>query len=237
MEWHLGQALGQGEAADPEVAELGAGRAEGQGPFWKRLDKELAETRSQLFCTLKGSATHPALLGAVLQIDGLEEKLSRCRKDLEAVNSRLHGAELSPEARKSLEKEKNSLMSKASNYDLTCQESALEQSREGATVASTGEPEEHGALGGHLHPPDLHLCLLDHVNLRFLYGQHRVPWASWSLPSRPFKPQDSQGIGAFLLNPDTGAGLQPLLPPGPALGPESPEGLCVGSSLSPRERQ
>ncbi|XP_022281710.1 coiled-coil domain-containing protein 167 isoform X5 [Canis lupus familiaris] len=116
MEWHLGQALGQGEAADPEVAELGAGQAEGQGPFWKRLDKELAETRSQLFCTLKGSATHPSLLGAVLQIDGLEEKLSRCRKDLEAVNSRLHGAELSPEARKSLEKEKNSLMSKASNY-------------------------------------------------------------------------------------------------------------------------
>lgn len=30
MEWHLGQALGQGEAADPEVAELGAGQAEGQ---------------------------------------------------------------------------------------------------------------------------------------------------------------------------------------------------------------
>lgn len=52
-----------------------------------------------------------------MQIDGLEEKLSRCRKDLEAVNSRLHGAELSPEARKSLEKEKNSLMSKASNYE------------------------------------------------------------------------------------------------------------------------
>lgn len=118
------------------------------------------------------------------------------------------------------------------NYMFT----ALFSPREGATVASTGEPEEHGALGGHLHPPDLHLCLLDHVSLRFLYGQHRVPWASWSLPSRPFKPQDSQGTGAFLLNPDTGAGLQPLLPPGPALGPESP-GLCVGSSLSPRERQ
>ncbi|KAM8938196.1 coiled-coil domain-containing protein 167 isoform 2-T2 [Lycaon pictus] len=56
-------------------------------------------------------------LGVALEIDGLEEKLSRCRKDLEAVNSRLHGAELSPEARKSLEKEKNSLMSKASNYE------------------------------------------------------------------------------------------------------------------------
>uniref|UniRef100_H0WHH5 Coiled-coil domain-containing protein 167 n=1 Tax=Otolemur garnettii TaxID=30611 RepID=H0WHH5_OTOGA len=53
----------------------------------------------------------------LFQIDGLEEKLSQCQRDLEAVNSRLHRAELSPEARKSLEKEKNSLMSKASNYE------------------------------------------------------------------------------------------------------------------------
>nr|XP_060471366.1 coiled-coil domain-containing protein 167 isoform X2 [Panthera onca] len=56
-------------------------------------------------------------LGVALEIDGLEEKLSQCRKDLEAVNSRLCGTELSPEARKSLEKEKNSLMNKASNYE------------------------------------------------------------------------------------------------------------------------
>ncbi|XP_054577882.1 coiled-coil domain-containing protein 167 isoform X3 [Eptesicus fuscus] len=55
-------------------------------------------------------------LGVALEIDGLEEKLLQCRRDLEAVNSRLYGAELSPEARKSLEKEKNSLMNKASNY-------------------------------------------------------------------------------------------------------------------------
>ncbi|XP_071074539.1 coiled-coil domain-containing protein 167 isoform X1 [Dasypus novemcinctus] len=55
-------------------------------------------------------------LGVALEIDGLEEKLSQCRRDLEAVNSRLCGVELSPEARRSLEKEKNSLMSKASNY-------------------------------------------------------------------------------------------------------------------------
>lgn len=53
----------------------------------------------------------------MFQIDGLEEKLSQCQRDLEAVNSRLCGAELSPEARKSLEKEKNSLMNKASNYE------------------------------------------------------------------------------------------------------------------------
>ncbi|KAL2791768.1 coiled-coil domain-containing protein 167 [Daubentonia madagascariensis] len=56
-------------------------------------------------------------LGVALEIDGLEEKLSQCRRDLEAVNSRLHRAELSPETRRSLEKEKNSLMSKASNYE------------------------------------------------------------------------------------------------------------------------
>ncbi|XP_049747133.1 coiled-coil domain-containing protein 167 isoform X1 [Elephas maximus indicus] len=51
------------------------------------------------------------------QIDGLEEKLSQCRRDLEAVDNRLHRAELSPEARRSLEKEKNSLMNKVSNYE------------------------------------------------------------------------------------------------------------------------
>ncbi|KAM6184536.1 coiled-coil domain-containing protein 167 [Rhynchocyon petersi] len=56
-------------------------------------------------------------LGVALEIDGLEEKLSQCRRDLEAVNDRLYRTELSPEARKSLEREKNSLMSKASNYE------------------------------------------------------------------------------------------------------------------------
>ena len=56
-------------------------------------------------------------LGIALEIDGLEEKLSQCQRDPEAVNSRLCGAELSPDTRKSLEKEKNSLMNEASNYE------------------------------------------------------------------------------------------------------------------------
>nr|KAF6362623.1 coiled-coil domain containing 167 [Pipistrellus kuhlii] len=56
-------------------------------------------------------------VGVAQEIDGLEEKLLQCQRDLEAVNSRLDGAELSPEARKSLEKERNSLMSRASNYE------------------------------------------------------------------------------------------------------------------------
>ncbi|XP_042638368.1 coiled-coil domain-containing protein 167-like [Orycteropus afer afer] len=55
-------------------------------------------------------------LGVALEIDGLEEKLSRCRRELETVSDRLYGVELSPEARRSLEKEKR-LMSKASNYE------------------------------------------------------------------------------------------------------------------------
>ncbi|XP_036024201.1 coiled-coil domain-containing protein 167 isoform X1 [Onychomys torridus] len=53
----------------------------------------------------------------LFQIDGLEEKLSQCRKDLEAVTSQLYRAELSPEDRRSLEKEKSTLMSRASKYE------------------------------------------------------------------------------------------------------------------------
>lgn len=56
-------------------------------------------------------------VGVALEIDGLEEKLSQCRRDLETVTTRLERAKLSPEARRSLEKEKNSLMSKASGYE------------------------------------------------------------------------------------------------------------------------
>ncbi|XP_032745081.1 coiled-coil domain-containing protein 167 [Rattus rattus] len=56
-------------------------------------------------------------LGVAREIDGLEEKLSQCRKDLEAVTSQLYRAELSPEDRRSLEKEKNTLMNKASKYE------------------------------------------------------------------------------------------------------------------------
>uniref|UniRef100_A0AC11DBV2 Coiled-coil domain containing 167 n=1 Tax=Ovis aries TaxID=9940 RepID=A0AC11DBV2_SHEEP len=63
-------------------------------------------------CSLPGSSVHESF-----QIDGLEKKLSQCRRDLEVVNSRLCGAELSSEARRSLEKEKSSLMNKASNYE------------------------------------------------------------------------------------------------------------------------
>ncbi|XP_077911517.1 coiled-coil domain-containing protein 167 isoform X2 [Halichoerus grypus] len=150
-------------------------------------------------------------LGVALEIDGLEEKLSQCRRDLEAVNSRLYGAELSPEARKSLEKEKNHLMSKASNY--------------GAKVASAGEPEKHAALCGHLHSPDPHLHLLDHVSLRFLQSAQASPWPPGHQPGH--KPQDSQGTGAFLPNPDTGAG--PPVSPAP-LASRS----CCGAGVSRR---
>nr|XP_037861961.1 coiled-coil domain-containing protein 167 isoform X2 [Chlorocebus sabaeus] len=85
-------------------------------------------------------------LGVALEIDGLEEKLSQCQKDLEAVNSRLHSQELSPEARRSLEKEKNSLMSKASNYG-TRQRAGTQETRGPPGTSSTVGPKEApGAL-------------------------------------------------------------------------------------------
>nr|XP_045011893.1 coiled-coil domain-containing protein 167 isoform X2 [Jaculus jaculus] len=90
-------------------------------------------------------------LGVALEIDGLEEKLSQCRRDLEAVTSQLYRMELSPEDRRSLEKEKNSLMSKASSY--------------GAEAPSAGEPEKHAAVGGHLRSPRPALRPLGHVSL------------------------------------------------------------------------
>ncbi|XP_040500590.1 coiled-coil domain-containing protein 167 isoform X2 [Ursus maritimus] len=160
------------------------------------------------------------------EIDGLEEKLSQCRRDLEAVNSRLYGVELSPEARKSLEKEKNSLMNKASHY--------------GAEAASAGEPEERAALCGRLHPPEPRLHLLDPVSLRcstvgtgfpLAPGHYQAgpPSLKTAKVQEPFSPAQTLQQGLLW--------AQPVSPPGPAVGPVSAEGLCAGSSLSPRERQ
>nr|XP_021145133.1 coiled-coil domain-containing protein 167 isoform X2 [Columba livia]XP_021145134.1 coiled-coil domain-containing protein 167 isoform X2 [Columba livia] len=50
-------------------------------------------------------------------IDGLEEKLAHCRQSMEEVDVKLRREKLSPEGRKSLERERNLLMTKADNYD------------------------------------------------------------------------------------------------------------------------
>uniref|UniRef100_A0A9L0J6U1 Coiled-coil domain-containing protein 167 n=1 Tax=Equus asinus TaxID=9793 RepID=A0A9L0J6U1_EQUAS len=165
-------------------------------------------------------------VGVALEIDGLEEKLSQCQRALEAVNSRLHGAELSPEARRSLEREKNSLMNKASNY-------------EGAQVASAGEPEKHASVCGHLRPLEPRLHLLDHVSLRFLQS-HASPQLPGHYQAGPSSLRRTKVQGHFSQTQTLEQGFpsaQPLLPPGPAMGPGSPEGLCAGPSLSPREWQ
>ncbi|NWT40844.1 CC167 protein, partial [Rissa tridactyla] len=54
---------------------------------------------------------------AVFQIDGLEEKLAHCRQSMEEVDLKLRREKLSPEGRKSLERERNLLMTKADNYE------------------------------------------------------------------------------------------------------------------------
>ncbi|XP_064507160.1 coiled-coil domain-containing protein 167 isoform X1 [Pseudopipra pipra] len=51
------------------------------------------------------------------RIDGLEEKLARCRQSMEEVDLKLRREKLSPEGRKSLERERNLLMTKADNYE------------------------------------------------------------------------------------------------------------------------
>nr|XP_030726720.1 coiled-coil domain-containing protein 167 isoform X1 [Globicephala melas] len=131
-------------------------------------------------------------------MDGLEKKLSRCWRDLEAVNSRLCGAELSSEARSSLEKEKSSLMNKASNY--------------GAGVASAGKPEEHAAVCGHLPPSDAYLRLLDAVSLRFLQSAQASPQLCGHGQAGPSNPKRTKVQGPVLPDPDIRAGL----PVGPA---------------------
>ncbi|XP_010004474.1 PREDICTED: coiled-coil domain-containing protein 167 [Chaetura pelagica] len=52
----------------------------------------------------------------VFQIDGLEEKLVQCKQSMEELDLKLR-KKLSPEGRKSLERERNLLMTKADNYE------------------------------------------------------------------------------------------------------------------------
>eukprot|EP00076_Gallus_gallus_P038919 XP_025004457.1 coiled-coil domain-containing protein 167 isoform X1 [Gallus gallus] len=52
-----------------------------------------------------------------VNIDELEEKLSLCRQSMEEVDLKLRGEKLSHEGRKSLERERNLLMTKADNYE------------------------------------------------------------------------------------------------------------------------
>ncbi|XP_074024788.1 LOW QUALITY PROTEIN: coiled-coil domain-containing protein 167 [Numenius arquata] len=56
-------------------------------------------------------------LSVAREIDGLEEKLARCRQSMEEMDLKLRREKLSPEGRKSLERERNLLMTKADNYE------------------------------------------------------------------------------------------------------------------------
>ncbi|XP_042669102.1 coiled-coil domain-containing protein 167 isoform X2 [Centrocercus urophasianus] len=57
-------------------------------------------------------------LSVAREIDELEEKLSLCRQSMEEVDLKLRREKLSHEGRKSLERERNLLMTKADNYAL-----------------------------------------------------------------------------------------------------------------------
>ncbi|XP_030302517.1 coiled-coil domain-containing protein 167 isoform X3 [Calypte anna] len=68
-------------------------------------------------------------LSVAREIDGLEEKLAHCRQSLEEVDLKLRGEKLSPEGRKSLERERNLLMTKADSYGmlLACLQAPVDQ--------------------------------------------------------------------------------------------------------------
>ncbi|XP_038253261.2 coiled-coil domain-containing protein 167 isoform X4 [Dermochelys coriacea] len=55
-------------------------------------------------------------LSVAQEIDCLEEKLSLCRQSMEEVDLKLRREELSPEGRKSLERERSLLLTKAETY-------------------------------------------------------------------------------------------------------------------------
>uniref|UniRef100_A0A4W2HTZ4 Coiled-coil domain-containing protein 167 n=1 Tax=Bos indicus x Bos taurus TaxID=30522 RepID=A0A4W2HTZ4_BOBOX len=110
---------------------------------------------SGLPCSPPGALPNPGIeptfpVSLALQADSLPIDLSQCWSDLEAVNSRLCEVELSSEARRSQEKEKSSLINKASNYEelkLPWQENR----------------QEHSTVCGHLPPPGPCLRLLGPV--------------------------------------------------------------------------
>ncbi|KAM7118363.1 coiled-coil domain-containing protein 167 isoform 1-T1 [Ciconia maguari] len=87
------------------------------GAVWSCLCAVLQSHWSEL---RQGGLTNwivSARLKEEMQIDGLEEKLARCRQSMEEVDLKLRREKLSPEGRKSLERERNLLMTKADNYE------------------------------------------------------------------------------------------------------------------------
>ena len=101
--------------------------------------------------------------------------------------------------------------------------------REGAEVASAGEPQEHAAVCGHLPPPDRCLRLLGRVRLRFLPSALASPQLCDHGQAGPSSLKRTKVQGLFHPDRDIGAGLPVGLAP---LASHSccgaPEGLCAG---------
>ncbi|XP_066474734.1 coiled-coil domain-containing protein 167 isoform X1 [Tiliqua scincoides] len=77
----------------------------------EQLQSHAQQPRANLHSAEGGNAR------GLIKIDSLEEKLSQCRQGLEEVDFKLRREELTPEGRKSLEKEKSLLTTKVENYE------------------------------------------------------------------------------------------------------------------------
>ncbi|KAM9155861.1 coiled-coil domain-containing protein 167 isoform 2-T2 [Pangshura tecta] len=73
-------------------------------------------------------------LSVAQEIDGLEEKLSLCRQSMEEVDLKLRREELSPEGRKSLERERSLLVTKAETYERELK-ALRQENRKNAAIA------------------------------------------------------------------------------------------------------
>ncbi|XP_010021137.1 PREDICTED: coiled-coil domain-containing protein 167 [Nestor notabilis] len=73
-----------------------------------------------------------------MSIDGLEEKLARCRQSVEEVDLKLRREKLSSEGRKSLERERNLLMTKADNYEKELSTLRKENRKNAALAVAVG---------------------------------------------------------------------------------------------------
>ncbi|XP_043367532.1 coiled-coil domain-containing protein 167 isoform X2 [Dermochelys coriacea] len=69
------------------------------------------------FSVLLMSCSSSPTYSLLTWIDCLEEKLSLCRQSMEEVDLKLRREELSPEGRKSLERERSLLLTKAETYE------------------------------------------------------------------------------------------------------------------------
>ncbi|KAK2531626.1 hypothetical protein Q9233_005878 [Columba guinea] len=104
----------------------------------RRLELPLSSSSSSILSLVNNAYRSRCYADRQRQIDGLEEKLAHCRQSMEEVDVKLRREKLSPEGRKSLERERNLLMTKADNYEKELSALRKENRRNAALAVAMG---------------------------------------------------------------------------------------------------